>query len=156
MKTIVQRVKKASVTVEGKIVSEIGAGLLCLAGFKKDDTLQDIEYTLHKLIGLRIFDDKSGKMNIDVSSTKGEILIVPNFTVYASCIRGNRPDFNAAANSETGRKLFGELKISAEKYSGIIFKFGIFQASMEIELTNDGPVTVIIESSDKIKNCNRA
>ncbi len=148
MKTVIQRVKKASVKIDGKIKTEIAIGLLCLIGFKKDDSINDIEYTVQKIINLRIFEDENKKMNLSAFTVSGEILFVPNFTLYGNCKRGLRPDFITAADIETGRQLFEQLKKHCETLKNIKIKFGVFQASMEIELINDGPVTIILESRD--------
>lgn len=152
MKVVIQRVKNANVKINGEVKAEIGLGMLCFIGFKYDDTLYDIEYILKKITGLRIFDDPAGKMNISITNVSGNILIVPNFTLYASCLRGNRPDFANAADADAGKKLFETLQNESQKYSGINFKFGVFRAAMEIELINDRPITIIIDSSDKFSN----
>ncbi len=154
MKVVIQRVKRASVRIEGHQEISINSGLLVLAAFRADDTEKDIEYILGKLCALRIFEDDAGKMNFSVIDTRGEILIVPQFTLYGSCLRGNRPDFLAAASGEKGLELFEILKkiCLTNGYKNI--KFGKFRESMEVELINSGPVTLIIESADKIKRAN--
>ncbi|HPG31905.1 MAG TPA: D-aminoacyl-tRNA deacylase [bacterium] len=151
MKAVIQRVKNACVKIDGTVYSEINKGILVLAGFRKDDCIKDIEYLTDKIINLRIFEDSDGKMNLNINQINGEILIVPQFTLYGSCLRGNRPDFIEAADIETGNALFKNLKNYCLTKNDIVIKYGKYQAYMEVGLQNDGPVTFIIESADKIK-----
>ena len=151
MKAVIQRVIKAYVKIDGVIYSEISKGILVLIGFRKDDSIKDIEYLTDKIINLRIFEDSAEKMNLNISQIKGEILVVPQFTLYGACLRGNRPDFIEAADIETGNNLFKNLKNYCLTKNDTIIKYGKFQAYMEVGLQNDGPVTFILESADKIK-----
>ncbi|MBP7653812.1 D-tyrosyl-tRNA(Tyr) deacylase [Candidatus Dependentiae bacterium] len=151
MKTIIQRVKSAYVKINDTLIDEIKQGLLVLAGFRKDDSIKDIEYSIEKIVNLRIFEDSAGKMNLSLKEVKGELLIVPQFTLYGSCMRGNRPDFIEAADISAGKKLFDKLKNYCLTKNDIIIKYGVFQAYMEVGIFNDGPVTLILESADKIK-----
>lgn len=148
MRILVQRVKAASVTVDGKIVGEIGSGLLVLAGVSHDDTSADAAHLAKKTVNLRIFDDEAGVMNRSVLDSGGSILAVSQFTLYGDCKKGNRPSYIAAAPPEKGLKLYGEY-VKQLRELGLRVETGIFQAEMEVSLVNDGPVTLILESTGK-------
>ncbi len=148
MKLVIQRVKTASVTVDGKTVGEIGSGLLVLIGVSHSDTAADAAYLAKKTATLRIFKDDEGKMNRSVLDTGGEILAVSQFTLYGDCTKGNRPSFIAAADPEKGRKLYEEV-VEQLRAHGPHVETGTFQASMEVHLVNDGPVTLILESTGR-------
>jgi D-tyrosyl-tRNA(Tyr) deacylase len=150
MKLVIQRVKKALVTVDGKRISEIGSGLLILAGVSLGDTLFDARYLARKTASLRIFEDEGGKMNRSVVDVSGEILSVSQFTLYGDCTKGNRPSFISAARPEQGEALFNEY-VHALDQLGFPPQTGIFGADMNVELLNDGPVTLILESSGRAK-----
>jgi D-tyrosyl-tRNA(Tyr) deacylase len=156
MKTVIQKVEVASVKVNNKTVSEINKGLLVLIGFAPDDTEKDIKFLINKIVGLRIFEDSNSKMNLNVEQVNGQILIVPQFTLYGKCLRGLRPDFTEAADIKTGRILFDKLKKFCLTLNKNYFKFGLYQEHMKLHLCNNGPVTIIIESKDKIKRSNTA
>ncbi|MCK4339582.1 MAG: D-tyrosyl-tRNA(Tyr) deacylase [Candidatus Cloacimonetes bacterium] len=144
MKILIQRVKKASVTIEGKLISKIGDGLLIFLGISQSDTINQVEYLAKKCINLRIFEDENGKMNMSVRDIGGEILVVSQFTLYADCSKGNRPSFTNSAEPEIAEKLYVEFADELNK-NGIKPKLGIFGALMEVELVNFGPATFILE-----------
>lgn len=146
MRAVVQRVSKASVSIEGDVVGSIEKGLMVLVGMKADDTQQDVDYMVKKLTGLRIFEDDEGKMNLSVRDIGGKILIVPNFTLYGSAIKGMRPSFIASGSVSEARLKY-ELFIKALAQSTVPFECGEFQADMQVELINDGPVTILLDSS---------
>ena len=148
MRLVVQRVKKASVTVNGEHVSAIGPGLLVLCGVAKNDTADDAVWLARKTARLRIFEDSDGKMNLDISSIKGEVLAVSQFTLFGDCRKGNRPSFVDAAAPELGESLY-ERYVKALRAEGVETKTGQFRAMMDVELLNDGPVTLVIDSVQK-------
>ena len=145
MRAVVQRVNSASVTVEGKKISDINKGLLVFLGVKNTDTDKDLEYICDKIANLRIFDDSDGKMNLSVIDIKGEILAVPQFTLYGDARKGRRPGFSGAAEPEKANKLF-EMFVEKLCLMGIPVKAGRFRSSMKVKLENDGPVTIILDS----------
>jgi len=142
---LIQRVTRASVTVDGKLESKIGNGLLVLVGVAANDSASDADYLCTKLIHLRIFPDDRGRMNRSVIEAGGAILLVSQFTLYGDCGKGRRPGFDAAAPAALARQLY-EYVISRVRESGLVIQTGIFQAHMEVELVNDGPVTLMLES----------
>jgi D-tyrosyl-tRNA(Tyr) deacylase len=148
MKLVVQRVKSASVKVDGRTVGEIGGGLLVLVGVSHDDTAADAAFLAKKTVNLRIFDDADGIMNCSVLDTKGTILAVSQFTLYGDCKKGNRPSYIQAAPPEKGRELYEEY-VAQLRTLGPQVETGIFQAEMEVCLINDGPVTLILESTGR-------
>jgi len=148
MRVLVQRVKKAQVVVDGHNVAETGKGLLLLVGVGKDDTLSDIEYLSRKIRNLRIFGDELGKMNLDIKQIDGEILSVSQFTLYADTRKGNRPGFDGSADPATAAEYWRRFNTLLRE-SGIQVKEGIFGAHMEVDLTNDGPVTIWLDSSNR-------
>ena len=151
MKLVIQRVKQALVTVEGERISEIGPGLLVLAGVSHSDTLFDARHLAHKTAKLRIFQDDEGKMNRSVEDVGGEVLAVSQFTLYGDCTKGNRPSYISAARPERGEALFNEYVQALEKL-GFPPSTGKYGADMKVELLNDGPVTLILESTGRQKN----
>ncbi len=144
MKIVVQRVSKAQVEVEGKIVGKIEKGFLVLLGVTHGDTKEQADYIVKKLCNLRIFTDENGKMNLSLKDVGGELLIVSQFTLYADTSSGNRPSFINAEKPEEANKLYEYVCKECEK-KGIKVEKGIFGAHMKVSLLNDGPVTIIIE-----------
>ena len=150
MIAIIQRVSQASVTIEDKIKGEIGIGFLVLLGITHSDTDEDLDWLSKKIIGLRIFSDEEGKMNLDLVTVKGNILLISQFTLHASTKKGNRPSFIEAAKPEIAIPLYEKMVIKLSTDLGKNIKTGIFGADMKVALVNDGPVTIIIDSKNKI------
>jgi D-aminoacyl-tRNA deacylase len=145
MRAVVQRVTSASVTVDGEIVGRIGRGFLVLLGVAHDDEQADVVYTAQKLVGLRVFEDDEGKMNRSIAEVGGAMLIVSQFTLYGDCRKGRRPSFIEAAPPEKADSLYRQV-VAEVKGQGIVVETGRFQAQMQVELVNDGPVTLLIDS----------
>jgi len=145
MRAVVQRVSSASVTVDWEIVGRIGRGFLVLLGVAQDDEQADVVYTAQKLIGLRVFEDDDGKMNRSLQEVGGAMLIVSQFTLYGDCRKGRRPSFIAAAPPEKADSLYRQV-VAEVRGQGITVETGRFQAQMRVELVNDGPVTLLIDS----------
>lgn len=148
MRAVVQRVKSASVKVEGTLVSEIGAGVLIFLGVAHEDTATEIAYIANKVANLRIFEDEEGKMNRSLLDTGGAALVVSQFTLYGDCRKGRRPSFIKAARPELANALYEQF-ITALEQQNIPTQGGTFQAMMDVELVNDGPVTILLDS-DKV------
>jgi len=146
MRAVVQRVTQANVEVEGTIVGRIGPGLLVLLGVAKTDTADDAEFLAAKIVSLRVFADDLGKMNRSLVESGGALLVVSQFTLYGDTRKGRRPGFDQAAPAEQARTLY-EHFVAAARKSGIEVETGVFQAMMAVSLTNDGPVTFIVESA---------
>ena len=145
MRAVIQRVSDARVLVDGRVISSISRGLLVLLGVAEDDSEADARYLADKTANLRIFEDDEGKMNLSVSDTNGEVLVVSQFTLYGDCRKGRRPSFAAAARPPKAEALY-EAYVSALTDMGLQTKTGVFQAYMDVELTNDGPVTILLDS----------
>lgn len=145
MRAVVQRVINSNVTIDGNIKGEIGKGLLILIGVMQGDTYKDVEYIVKKCLGLRIFSDSDGKMNLSVSDINGELLIVSQFTLLGDARKGNRPSFILAGRPETTRELYDEA-VKGFKSSGLKVETGEFGADMQVALVNDGPVTIMLDS----------
>src|SRR5712691_3249187 len=145
MRAVVQRVTRARVTVEVEIVGEIGKGLVVLLGVASDDRQQDAEYLAEKIASLRIFDDQVGKMNLSVKDVGGSLLIVSQFTLYGDVRRGLRPSWSDAAPPEIAEPLYEFFMTEARKYVSQVAT-GIFRRTMQVELVNDGPVTILLDS----------
>jgi D-aminoacyl-tRNA deacylase len=145
MRAVVQRVSRAQVTVNGEIIGKIGRGLLVLLGVSTSDAETDAEYLAEKIAGLRIFEDKDGKMNLSAAEAGGAILAVSQFTLYGDTRGGRRPSFIAAARPEQARKLY-EHFIARVRAAGLACETGRFQETMQVELVNDGPVTILLDS----------
>lgn len=145
MRAIIQKVSKAKVEVEDKLVSEIGEGFVVLLGVKETDEDRDIEYIKRKISNLRIFEDENGKMNLSLKDVGGQILLVSQFTLYGDARKGNRPSFTESAKAEKARKYY-EILIDRLRDEGFDVKTGQFQTHMEVSLVNDGPVTIILDS----------
>ncbi len=145
MRAVVQRVSRAKVTVNGEITGEIGLGLLVLLGVGRDDSEADADYLATKICGLRIFEDDAGKMNLGLSDVGGSVLAVSQFTLYADVRRGKRPSFDEAAPPEKARQLY-EFFVERIRTAGLRCETGRFQAMMQVELVNEGPVTILLDS----------
>jgi D-tyrosyl-tRNA(Tyr) deacylase len=145
MRILIQRVSQASITVSDRAVGAIRTGLLVFLGVSKSDAVADADYLLDKLLGLRIFPDDAGKMNLNVSQAGGSLLIVSQFTLYADCRRGRRPSFDDAASLETAVSLYNYF-VDAARKGPVPVETGVFQADMKVHLVNDGPVTIQIDS----------
>ncbi len=145
MRAVIQRVKQSSVSINNSTVSKIGKGLLVLLGIAKDDEIDDADYLAEKLIHLRIFEDENGKMNRSLLDTGGEMLVVSQFTLLGNCSKGRRPSFIDAADPEKANRLY-EVFTDKVREKGVTAKTGKFQTMMDVELINDGPVTLIVES----------
>lgn len=145
MRTILQRVKKASVLINGVEKNEIAEGLMVLCAFEEEDNLEKIQYVANKIVNLRIFADSEDKLNLSVLDKKGEILIVSNFTLYANCDKGRRPCFNRAAAPNISEAMYDTFVNEVKSY-GLTVKTGKFGADMLVDISNDGPVTVMVES----------
>lgn len=144
MKLVVQRVKHASVTVDGKVVSKIEKGFLVLLGVTHTDTKENADYLVKKLTNLRVFEDENEKMNRSIQDEKGEMIVVSQFTLYGDCTGGNRPSFIEAAKPEVAKPLYEYFLEECNK-KGVPTHPGIFGADMKVELLNDGPVTILLE-----------
>ena len=144
MKALIQRVKKASVTIDGELYSEINAGLLVFLGVTKEDGKENSTKLAEKILKLRIFEDDNDKMNLSVEDIKGEILVVSQFTLCADCKKGTRPSFDSAAATEKAVELYEDF-VSQLRLAGTRVKTGKFRAMMEVSLINDGPVTIFAE-----------
>lgn len=146
MRLIIQRVQSAQVVVDNKVVGKIGKGLLVLLGIAADDTEDDVDWFVHKLLHLRIFDDEGGVMNYSVQDVQGDLLIISQFTLLAATKKGNRPSYIRAAKHETAIPLYESFLAKAETLLGQTVQRGVFGAHMEVSLVNDGPVTLHIDS----------
>ena len=149
MRLLIQRVKHASVAIDGEVRSRIGAGVLALVGVGNDDGAEDVEYLAGKLVRLRIFDDEAGVMNLDVVQTGGEVLVVSQFTLQASTRKGNRPSYIHAAPEAVSRPLYEQFAARVAELLGREVATGQFGADMQVELVNDGPVTNRMDSKHK-------
>ncbi len=150
MRAVVQRVSRASVTVDGAIISQVAGGLLVLVGVSQKDMESDADYMAEKIAGLRVFEDGDGKMNLSVTEGEADraILVVSQFTLYGDVRRGKRPSFDEAARPEMANELY-EYFVERLRAGGIRCETGKFQAMMEVELVNDGPVTILLDSEKK-------
>ena len=149
MRVVIQRVSRASVTIDGKVKDSIGEGLLVLAGFEDTDALEDINWISSKLVQLRVFNDDQGVMNRSVKEVDGRILVISQFTLHASTKKGNRPSYIRASKPDTAIPLYENFVRQVEVDLGKPVGTGIFGADMKVELVNDGPVTICIDSKNK-------
>ncbi len=147
MRILVQRSKKSNVTVDGKIVGSISNGLVLLVGFKENDTIEDINYLVKKVINLRIFDDENGVMNNSILQNGGDILSISQFTLYADTNKGNRPSYINAMKNTEATKMYDLFNEELNKYVHV--ETGVFGADMQVNIVNDGPITILLESRDK-------
>lgn len=145
MRAVIQRVRKSSVFVENQLINEIGPGLLVLLGVGHNDSTKDADYMANKVLNLRIFEDDNGKMNRSLIQADGEMLVISQFTLLGDCRKGRRPSFASAAPPEKAEILYRYFVEQIGKI-GISVKTGVFRAMMDVSLTNDGPVTIIVES----------
>ncbi len=146
MKSVLQVVKKASLRINGELYSQIDKGYLVLVGFNNEDNENDIHLLMDKLLSLRLFQDESGKTNLSLSDVGGQIMIVSQFTLYADVKKGRRPSFTSAAKSEISKPLYDKTIEYVSKFMDV--KTGVFGADMQIELINDGPFTLVLDSKD--------
>ena len=145
MRAVVQRVSQENVKVDGKIVGEINKGLLVFLGVGKEDDEKDLDYMIDKILGLRIFEDENGKLNLSLMDIQGELLVISQFTLYGNVKKGKRPSFTDAADPDIANKYY-ELFIEKAREKGVKTEHGIFGADMKVSLINDGPVTILIDS----------
>jgi D-tyrosyl-tRNA(Tyr) deacylase len=145
MRAVIQRVSRASVKVDGEVVGAIGQGFLVLLAVGKSDEAADTEYLAEKTAGLRVFSDAAGKMNCALADAGGAVLVVSQFTLFGDCRKGRRPSFDEAAAPEMANRLYQEY-VDALRRRGVRVETGVFQAMMEVELVNDGPVTLLLDS----------
>ncbi|SCI03934.1 MULTISPECIES: D-aminoacyl-tRNA deacylase [unclassified Romboutsia] len=146
MRAVVQKVTSSKVTVDGEITGEIGQGLLVLLGVTHEDTSKDVDYMIDKTLNLRIFEDEEGKMNLSLKDIGGELLVVSQFTLYGDCRKGRRPSFSTAAKPEAANELYEEY-VAKARAEGIKVGTGKFRSHMMVDLTNDGPVTMLLDST---------
>lgn len=146
MRAVIQRVKNSNVKVDNKAVGSINKGYTILLGVTHEDSVKEIKWLCNKIINLRIFSDENGKMNLNLTDVQGEILLISQFTLYADCIKGRRPGFTEAASGEKAKELY-ERTIDELKNLGVKVETGIFAAHMDVELINDGPVTIILDTA---------
>ena len=149
MRVVIQRVKRCSVEVEGKIIGKIGKGLAILLGVEEADTQEDIDWLCGKISRLRIFDDENGVMNLDITQVGGEVLVVSQFTLYASTKKGNRPSYIRSAPEPISRPMYEKFLATLSEVLGSEVEHGEFGADMQVSLINDGPVTICIDSKNK-------
>lgn len=149
MRVVIQRVQKASVTINEKIVGKIGTGLLVLVGFEESDAQEDFDWIIQKILQLRIFPDENGMMNVSVRDLKGEILVVSQFTLHASTKKGNRPSYIRSSPPQIAKKQYESFVNSLKNKYFSSVQTGEFGADMKVELLNDGPVTICMDSKNK-------
>ena len=149
MRAVIQRVTKASVTIDNKIYSQINRGLLVLLGIENADTIEDIEWLSGKIVNLRIFNDDNGVMNVSVKDMAGDILVVSQFTLHASTKKGNRPSYIKASKPEFAIPMYEKFVQQLNNDLGKQVRAGVFAADMKVELLNDGPVTIVIDTKNK-------
>ncbi|MFD2522176.1 D-aminoacyl-tRNA deacylase [Emticicia soli] len=150
MIAVIQRVSQASVTIDSIVKGKIGTGFLILLGITHTDAQEDIEWLSKKIVGLRVFGDEEGKMNLDISAVNGNILLISQFTLHASTKKGNRPSFIEAARPEVAIPLYEKMIAQLTQDLGKVIETGEFGADMKVSLLNDGPVTIIIDSKNRI------
>jgi len=145
MRAVVQRVNSSSVTVDERVIGKIGIGFNVLIGISKEDTLEDLKYIKDKIVNLRVFHDENDKMNLSLLDIKGEILVISQFTLYGDCRKGRRPNFMEALGGEEANKLYEEF-VKLLRESGLKIECGEFGADMKVQINNDGPVTILLDS----------
>lgn len=147
MRIVIQRAKEASVSIEGKITGAIKQGLVLLVGVGSEDTAEDLDYAVRKIVNMRIFSDQGGKMNLSVQDVKGSILSISQFTLLADTKKGNRPAFTGAAKPDIASELYNKFNQELSRYVPV--EAGIFGADMQVSLINDGPVTIILDTKSR-------
>ncbi len=152
LRAVIQRVTKASCTIENRVTGEIGKGLMILLGIEDTDTLEDLQWLAQKIVNMRIFSDENGLMNKSVIEVNGNILLISQFTLFAQTKKGNRPGFTRAARPDKAIPLYEQIIIELETLTGKKTETGVFGADMKISLLNDGPVTIIMDTKDKEKH----
>ncbi|PRO65016.1 D-aminoacyl-tRNA deacylase [Alkalicoccus urumqiensis] len=152
MRVVLQRAKEASVTVEGSVTGAIDHGLMLLVGITHEDTEKDVTYTADKIAGLRVFEDENNKMNLSIQDTGGSILSVSQFTLYGDCRKGRRPNYMQAARPEQAEALYEQFNDRLRSHHGLTVETGAFGEMMDVSFTNDGPVTLIVESEPAVRN----
>ena len=150
MIAVIQRVSEASVTIDNQVKGSIDAGFMILLGVTHTDTQEDVEWLSKKIVGMRIFSDEEGKMNLDLKAIEGDILLISQFTLHASTKKGNRPSFIEAAKPDIAIPLYESMIVQLEKELGKSIQTGEFGADMKVALINDGPVTIVIDSKNKL------
>ncbi|KAF0422418.1 D-aminoacyl-tRNA deacylase [Pediococcus pentosaceus] len=148
MRVVIQRVSKASVTIEENVVGKVGPGFMLLVAFNDEDTDADLDFAVRKIDNMRIFEDEQAKMNLSINDVKGAILSVSQFTLFASTKKGNRPSFTKSGNPELASKLYDQFNAKL-RATGIEVQTGQFGADMQVELVNDGPVTIVLDTQNK-------
>jgi len=152
MRAVIQRVTQASVSIEGILPESIGKGFMILLGIHEDDTEQEVRTLVKKIIGLRVFEDENGKMNLSLDSVGGDILLISQFTLYGDCSHGNRPSFVQAARPEKAIPLYElTIRLLREQLGESRVKTGVFGADMAVSLVNDGPVTIIMDTDEMMR-----
>lgn len=149
MRLVIQRVERASVTIDGEVVAQIGGGMMVLVGIEHEDTDDDLQWLVKKSVDMRIFDDAQGVMNLSIKDTQGDVLVVSQFTLHASTRKGNRPSYIRAARPELADMMYEKYKKMISNEIKKEVKCGVFGADMKCELINDGPVTIIIDSKNR-------
>ena len=149
MRLLIQRVTEASVTIEGRVHSEIGKGLMVLVGIEEADTQEDIDWLCGKISRLRIFDDENGVMNLDVQQAEGRVIVISQFTLFASTKKGNRPSYIRSAGEKISRPMYEKFLATLSGVLGSEVEHGEFGAEMKVALVNDGPVTICIDSKNR-------
>jgi D-tyrosyl-tRNA(Tyr) deacylase len=149
MRIVIQRVSQAQVKVAGEVVGDIGQGLLVLLGIENEENPSDLEWLVNKLLNLRIFNDKNQVMNLSLLDIEGELMVISQFTLMAATKKGNRPSYIRAARPETAIPLYEQFLLLAEEQLGRKVAKGVFGADMKVSLTNDGPVTIVIDSKNR-------
>jgi D-tyrosyl-tRNA(Tyr) deacylase len=150
MKAVIQRVLKASVSINHQIKGSINDGYVVFLGIGEEDTLEDLNWLANKIVNLRLFNDENGKMNLSIKEVKGEVLLISQFTLFAQTKKGNRPSFIKSAKPEKALPLYLNMQTTLESLMGKSIQTGVFGADMQISLINDGPVTICIDTVDKV------
>jgi D-aminoacyl-tRNA deacylase len=150
MIAVIQRVSQASVTIDGEIMGQIGSGLLVLLGITHTDTAEDVAWLSKKIVGMRIFNDEDQKMNRDLAGINGDVLLISQFTLFASTKKGNRPGFTEAARPDVAVPLYNAMIAQLTADLGKSIQTGIFGADMQVSLLNDGPVTIIVDTKNRL------